>query len=206
LLGDFGGSSPISSPRDLFAGSSKVALRLEAADKLRHDESNQRNFQLIKIIALGSDQDAARKTKLFRTLTIIFILCYYSKEATWIAHIKGEHMKKYYLLAASMLLWASVAFVSHLDAEFEKVPDSAEYKGASWDNLVKIATGLTLDQAYEIAKSDPNITYFFHTIGYRLILDTPKGVQIFGYGDTAFFSGKPWWGTAPGLADGYMKK
>src|SRR5262245_2693303 len=109
-------------------------------------------------------------------------------------------MKRYYLLFASLWLWASAAFVS-LETEFNKVADSAEYQGAPWDNLISTRTNLTLDQAYEIAKNDPNISYFFHTKGYRMVLNTPKGPKIFHTGDTAFFSGKPWWGSAPGLAD-----
>ena len=29
---------------------------------------------------------------------------------------------------------------------------------------------------------------------------------VFRKGDAAFFSGKPWFGSTPGLADGYEKK
>ena len=114
-------------------------------------------------------------------------------------------MRKNLLLFVSLFLWAAAAFVNVAD-EFEWVPDSAEYQGASWDNLVSVYRGISLDQAYAIAKDNPEITYFFYTVGWTLVLDTPKGRQFFRHGDTAFFSGKPWWGSADGLANGYVKK
>lgn len=93
-------------------------------------------------------------------------------------------------------------------ASFNKVANVAQYKGADWKNEVRRATGLTLDQAKAIAAADPNITYFFITTGYQLVLEgsstfTAKGV--FRTGDAVFFSGAPWYGSAPGLADAYEK-
>jgi hypothetical protein len=114
-------------------------------------------------------------------------------------------MRKYFLIVASLFLWANAAFVNLAD-EFDWVPDSAEYQGASWDNLVKIERGLSLEEAYKIAYDNSEIGYFFYTVGWSMVLDTPRGLQYFGPGDTAFFSGKPWWGSAEGLAHGYVKK
>lgn len=95
--------------------------------------------------------------------------------------------------------------IGNANTSYTLVPNSAEYQGASWSNLVQITRNITLEKAYEIANNDPNISYFFFTKGGRMILQTPAGVKVFGYGDVAFFSGKPWWGSAPDLADGYVK-
>lgn len=114
-------------------------------------------------------------------------------------------MRKYFPFVVSLFFFATAAYVNIAD-EFDLVPNSAEYQGASWDNLVTIERGLTLDQAYQVAKDNPEISYFFHTIGWSMVLNTPKGLQFFHQGDTAFFKGKPWWGTAEDLAHGYVKK
>src|ERR1700733_3791564 len=114
-------------------------------------------------------------------------------------------MKKFGMLLISMLLWAPVAFVTSEDIadNFVMVPHSAQYQGAPWDNLVRIERGLSLDSAYQIAHDSDNISYFFYTIGWQLVLDTPIGWKVFGPGDTVFFSGTPWWGSAEDLAHGY---
>ena len=90
---------------------------------------------------------------------------------------------------------------------FEKISDVAEYKWADWKNLVKIERGITLEQAKLIASRSADIDYFFFTKGGQMVLEDPnwKNFKIFHHGDVAFFSGKPWWGSAPGLADGYFK-
>lgn len=91
---------------------------------------------------------------------------------------------------------------------FTRVPDVAQYRGADWKNEVGRARGLTLDQAKALAAANPKITYFFITKGAQLVLEgsstfTAKGV--FHTGDVVFFSGSPWYGSAPGLADAYEK-
>ncbi|MFO1388210.1 zinc-dependent metalloprotease [Cellvibrio sp.] len=85
---------------------------------------------------------------------------------------------------------------------FNRVADVAQYGGADWSNEVARARGLTIDQAKAIAAANPKITYFFITKGGQMVLNS-KGV--FRTGDTVFFSGKPWYGSAPGLADAYEK-
>jgi hypothetical protein len=89
---------------------------------------------------------------------------------------------------------------------FEKIPNVAQYKMADWSQVVGIAKGITLDDAYKIANDNPDITFFFYTKGYQMVLEKEDGsYRVFRHGDTVFFSGQPWWGSAPGLADGYVK-
>lgn len=86
---------------------------------------------------------------------------------------------------------------------FTRVVDVAQYMGADWANEVSREKALTLDQAKAIAAANPKITYFFFVKGGQMVLGT-KGV--FRTGDVVFFSGKPWYGSAPGLADAYEKQ
>jgi hypothetical protein len=85
---------------------------------------------------------------------------------------------------------------------FTRVADVAQYNGADWTNEVRREKALTIDQAKAIAAANPKITYFFITKGGQMVLGA-KGV--FRTGDAVFFSGKPWYGSAPGLADAYEK-
>ncbi len=85
---------------------------------------------------------------------------------------------------------------------FNRVADVAQYGGADWANEVRRDKALTIDQAKAIAAANPKITYFFITKGVQMSLGA-KGV--FRTGDVVFFSGKPWYGSAPGLADAYQK-
>jgi hypothetical protein len=90
---------------------------------------------------------------------------------------------------------------------FEKINNVAQYKNANWSLVVGIAKGVSLEEAKEIAKSNPTITFFFYTKGYQMVLEKKDGsYRVFHHGDAVFFSGAPWWGSAPGLADGYIKK
>lgn len=89
---------------------------------------------------------------------------------------------------------------------FQKVPNVAEYKEADWKNVIGMATNISLTEAYQIANNNPKISFFFYTTGSQMVLERPDGsYRVFHHGDTVFFSGEPWWGSAPGLADGYMK-
>lgn len=90
---------------------------------------------------------------------------------------------------------------------FQKIPNVAQYKEADWSRVIGIAKGITMEEAYKIAESNPEITFFFHTTGYQMVLEKQDGgYRVFRHGDTVFFSGEPWWGSAPGLADGYIRK
>ena len=90
---------------------------------------------------------------------------------------------------------------------YQKIKNVAQYKDANWDQVIGIARNISLRDAYEIADKNPAITYFFRTKGRQMVLETTSGeYRVFHHGDTVFFSGKPWWGSAPGLADGYVKQ
>ena len=89
---------------------------------------------------------------------------------------------------------------------FKKIADVAHYKNADWSQVVGIAKGITIEEAYDIAENNSAITYFFRTKGSQMILEKEDGsYRVFHQGDTVFFGGKPWWGAANGLADGYIR-
>ena len=91
--------------------------------------------------------------------------------------------------------------------EFKKIPEVAQYKEGDWNNVKGIARNITLTQAFDIAKQNPDITFFFYTTGRQMILEKTDGTyRRFTHGDTVFFGGEPHWGSAPGLADGYIKQ
>lgn len=119
---------------------------------------------------------------------------------------------------------------------FQKQTNAAQYKGSDYSNAVRVERGITLDQAFEIAKSDPSIDYFVYVKGYSMVLEVPPETQfdpsndplglvsfndfrydsgdlgqghcrIFHHGDTVFFKKEGMWlGSAPGLADTYFKE
>lgn len=86
---------------------------------------------------------------------------------------------------------------------FTRVLDVAQYSGADWANEVRREKALTIDKAKAIAAANPKITYFVIVKGMQMSLGA-KGV--FRTGDVVFFSGKPWYGSATGLADSYERK
>jgi hypothetical protein len=91
-------------------------------------------------------------------------------------------------------------------AGFQKVPDVAQYKMADWSGVVGIARNISRREAAKIAAENSEISFFFYTKGYQMVLETESGdYRVFRHGDTVFFKGQPWWGSAPGLADGYVK-
>jgi len=90
---------------------------------------------------------------------------------------------------------------------FQKIANVAQYGHADWSNVVGIARNISLSEAYQIANDDPSIDFFFYTKGYQMVLGTGDGnYRVFRHGDTVFFSGTPWWGSANDLADGYIKQ
>ncbi len=97
---------------------------------------------------------------------------------------------------------SSLSSSSKAAVVFKQVLNVAQYSGADWANEVRRDKALTLDQAKAIAAANPKITYFFITKGWQMSLGA-KGV--FRTGDVVFFSGKPWYGAAAGLADAYEK-
>ena len=91
---------------------------------------------------------------------------------------------------------------------WEKVPDVAQYGGGDWSQVVSFSKRISLARAKEIAAQDDRITYFFYVKGIQMVLGDVNqdfNIRVFHHGDTVFFSGTPWWGSAPELADGYIK-
>lgn len=114
--------------------------------------------------------------------------------------------------------------------------DAAQYKGADYANVVHVARNISLEEAFDIAEKDPNIGYFVYTKGWQMVLEIPSDVQfdrsqdpfglaynidfmfdsgemgmgycrIFKSGDVVFFKKEGMWlGSAPGLADTYVKE
>jgi hypothetical protein len=86
---------------------------------------------------------------------------------------------------------------------FTSVPNVAQYDGAAWNWQVTRKNGISLDEAYDFAFSCDQVTYFFRVDdGARMVL--PKN-GTFNAGDSVFFAGNAWFGTAPALANAYTK-
>jgi len=101
-----------------------------------------------------------------------------------------------------LCLLSGIAFNANaLDERWVKKPNVAQYGGADWTNEVKRASGLSVEDAKRIAEQDPRITFFFYMRQYMSL----SGKGNFRPGDAVFFSGKPWYGSAP-QADAYEKK
>lgn len=130
----------------------------------------------------------------------------------------------------------TAAFAAAPHEGFILTKDTAQYKGSTYSNVVDVARGISLDQAFAIAESNPNIDYFVYLKGYSMVLEVPQEVpvdhandpfglltrttfvydsgepssgycRIFHQGDTVFFKKEgKWLGSAPGLADTYSKK
>ena len=115
---------------------------------------------------------------------------------------------------------------SKLSEEFNLEANMGQYKGSEYSNAVRVERGITLEEAFEIAKNDPQIDYFMFVKGFRMTLEIPEGKEpaedplhlvsyvrelgysrVFNHGDVVFFKNEgKWLGTAPGLADVYSKK
>ena len=83
---------------------------------------------------------------------------------------------------------------------FNMMPNVAQYGGADWSNLVTRISGSTPQSAQRVAMSNPDITFFFYC-REPMYLD---GQGQFLPGDSVFFSGQPWPGSAP-QCDIYQK-
>ena len=127
------------------------------------------------------------------------------------------------------------AYVYEQQQGFTLLADAAQYGGSDYANAVRVERGISLEQAFEIAKNDPNIDYFFYTKGYMMVLNFPQDVsydpaqdplhlvtegyyrfddgslgqgymRLFQHGDVVFFKNEgKRLGSAPGLADVYVK-
>jgi hypothetical protein len=92
---------------------------------------------------------------------------------------------------------------------WKKKTNVAQYKGAAWDNEYMRLSGLTLDRAKAIAANASQVSYFFMTRSTLWLegKEGPGGWTDKGHfhkNDVVFFTGKPWYGSAP-QADAYEK-
>ena len=86
-----------------------------------------------------------------------------------------------------------------------KTPNVAQFKGADWTNFIHKEPNCTPEMAKRIALKNPNITFFFFCREY-MVLEGPvlEKYGAFNPGDAVFFSGEPWYGSAP-QCDAYQK-
>lgn len=138
---------------------------------------------------------------------------------------------KQFLTIFSLVL--SVSLFAGAD-NFRRELDVAQYKGSDYTNVVDVARGISLEEAFEIAENNPEIDYFVYLKGVQMILEIPPDVsfdptqdpfqlvsnlslrsnssnkglcRIFRHGDTVFFKKEGMWlGSAPNLADAYFKE
>lgn len=84
-----------------------------------------------------------------------------------------------------------------------KKPNVAMFKGADWNSLIERVPNCSPEQAKRIAVKNPKISFFFFCREY-MVLETLGDKGIFNSGDAVFFSGEPWYGSAP-QCDSYEK-
>src|SRR5512140_2781775 len=86
-----------------------------------------------------------------------------------------------------------------------KTPNVAQYKGADWKNFIRKEPNCTPERARRIALQNPRITFFFFC-RQEMVLEGPvfEKYGAFHPGDAVFFSGEPWFGSAP-QCDSYQK-
>lgn len=88
---------------------------------------------------------------------------------------------------------------------WKKTANVAMYKGADWSGLVAQVPDCSPESAQRIALKNPDISFFFYCREpmYLEPTDGNPGRQ-FNPGDAVFFSGEPWFGSAP-QCDSYEK-
>jgi hypothetical protein len=75
--------------------------------------------------------------------------------------------------------------------DVKTVPNVAMYEGANWDNYLYTQNFPTIDAALQAAQTAAS--FFFYCRGPLILTNG----HSFNTGDAAFFSGTPWWGSAP---------
>src|SRR5688572_23728226 len=74
------------------------------------------------------------------------------------------------------------------NANFNKHADAAQYGNGDWSGIIGISRGISEAEAIEIAKSNPEVTFFFYTKGMQMVLVDGKGKRcVFRHGDAVFF-------------------
>lgn len=88
---------------------------------------------------------------------------------------------------------------------FVMTPNVAMFAGADWSAFRKTVPNCSPEQGRRIAMVDPEIRFFFFCRD-GMVLENPAWSEpkVFNPGDAVFFSGEPWWGSAP-QCDGYQK-
>jgi hypothetical protein len=84
-----------------------------------------------------------------------------------------------------------------------KKANSAMFKGADWNTLIKKVPNCTPEIAKRIAIKNPKISFFFFC-REGMVLENLGDKGVFNPGDAVFFSGEPWYGSAP-QCDSYQK-
>ncbi len=140
-------------------------------------------------------------------------------------------MKTFLLIVLS---FATLTLSAQTRHGFTQQSDTAQYKGSDYANVVRVERGISLERAFDIAQSHPDIDYFVYVKGYQMALETSADFdpsqdlfhlasyvnirydsgetgmgycRIFKQGDTVFFKKEGvWLGSAPGLADTYFKE
>lgn len=95
---------------------------------------------------------------------------------------------------------------------WKRVKDVAQYKGAGkgskWGNELLRKRDISLTEAFDIANDNKDITFFFYMKNGAMYLEGNASYKAKGQfikGDAVFFSGNPWYGSAPGYSDAYEK-
>ncbi len=76
-------------------------------------------------------------------------------------------------------------------ANVQKVPNVAMYGEGNWDNYLYTQNCSSIDNALQAAQTAAS--FFFYCRG-PMVLGNGRSFQT---GDTVFFTGSPWWGSAP---------
>jgi len=84
---------------------------------------------------------------------------------------------------------------------WKKTSNTAQFYGASWNNLVCKESNCTPEEARRIAFMKPEVTFYFFCREYMSL----GSHGVFNSGDAVFFSGEPWLGSAP-QCDTYEKE
>lgn len=142
-------------------------------------------------------------TALSVAITSMSTICF--AENVNVMHDDGYHIENIQNITDQI----PVIETNQAEEGWTRVNNVAQYKQADWSSCIGIAHGVSREKAIEIANNNEAITFFFYMKGYQMILENmeanPPHVRIFRQGDAVFFSGEPWWGSAPGYADGYIK-
>lgn len=86
------------------------------------------------------------------------------------------------------------------NANWIETNNVAQFEGADWNNWISTASFTGADAAQAFAAENSNIDFFFYCRQFMML----NNGRSFQAGDAAFFSGQPWFGSAP-QCDTYQK-